>query len=404
MPQHYFESKPAAEGLGFLQKLERLIPKNIAYLAAGVSLLFAIEKASGQEKFAELQKVKLPEQNERVLDQYEEILFKEKFEFQVEPQWERFAVAVGKPLTIETVNKKMGVFYSAASFGKNKKNKNRWQAHFNLEDSVNVNEVKTILEQLKIEHNDLNYNIDSVETQQTLDAEDYKKIFANFFEIGELEKILKIVDMVRIIDSPTEERKMPAEYGIQGERAAHFKKLEGAIEFQKHYLNITKNIKWEAETMFHEFGHAFDPVSSIGKSLSLVRAKIEYQQAVAEREGKKIEIDLSPWIETMKKDQAIRKDTLDTPFDYPAKIKDDNLREAEDFAESFSNYFWRPEWLQEKAPVRFKIIDGLVKAYLENPNFDINERSSRALRYIEKRSFEEDKKIEKKVNEITRNF
>ena len=67
----------------------------------------------------------------------------------------------------------------------------------------------------------------------------------------------------------------------------------------------------------------------------------------------------------MKKDQIVKGDTLDTFFDYPKKIANAEIRESEDFAESFSNYFWHPLWLQENAPNRFKIIDALIKTYLK---------------------------------------
>ena len=44
------KNKPENKESDFFQKLERIIPKNIAYLVAGISLLLAVEEASGQEK------------------------------------------------------------------------------------------------------------------------------------------------------------------------------------------------------------------------------------------------------------------------------------------------------------------------------------------------------------------
>lgn len=382
----------------FFEKTERLIPKKMWPIVAGLSLLVAIETTEAQEKVS--LPLKSPEQNERVLDKETEKIFEEKFKFSDGPKWERFVIIEGDSETdVAGILNRLDPFYESGVSGTRGKKVHNF---YTLEDNINIADPQKILDQYKVKNKKIDFKIDSVEIRKILDTEDYKKIFAGFFEKEELNKILELFDEVNIIGSPKEGKKIPVRYGFEGEEAAHFNQRKDFIEFQRYYLNHS-NIKDQAETMFHELGHAFDPLSSELGSFSLVRSTIKLKNM--KEKANEIEIiGLPDWTDVMKKDQEVNKDKLDTFFKYPIKIANDQLRECEDFAESFSNYFWRPLWLQEKAPNRFKSIDDLVKTYLENPNFDINERCERALRYLENRYSNEERRKEEKINEIIRNF
>lgn len=389
-----FEENKEAGPFSFLKKIERFIPKKLWGLAAGTSLLFALETAEAQEKFANFGAMKAPEEKIRILSPETEKLFDQKFNFSVQPKLERFAAVKGKDAIIDSVSKKMLPFKMAALYQDVTLESKRGYIIF--KDSVNVADLQKTLDRCKTEYGKYNFKIDSLETRRTLDTEDYKKIFAGFFEDAELPKILALADTVRIIDSPEEKRKMPSVYGFSGISAAQFTKRGNAtyIELEKHYLENERNVFTETEVIFHEFGHGFDPVTFDGRSRMGPVYPFFYKTGYT----------LSLWVEIMAEDQKLRKDSVDTFFDYPKKIADSFLREDEDFAESFSSYFLKPLWLQEIGPTRFKVIDTLVKAYLENPSFNIHERYARALRYLKHRYGAEEERLEKKINAIHKSF
>ena len=233
------KNKPENKESDFFQKLERIIPKNIAYLVAGISLLLAVEEASGQEKPIFSEKIKPTNQQERILNQNEETLFNEKFNFSVQPKIKRFIIterdAEERRVIKNILNDPLdSLFNFCSSFSSKSDIKDKREIGFyTLVKGVSIDGPQKFLDQYKIEHKDINFKIDSLETRRTLDKEDYKKIFTGFFQEEELKLILDCVSVVQIIDSPEEERKIPGRYGIEGERAAHFKRGENKIELLK---------------------------------------------------------------------------------------------------------------------------------------------------------------------------
>ena len=125
---------------------------------------------------------------------------------------------------------------------------------YTLVKGVSIDGPQKFLDQYKIEHKDINFKIDSLETRRTLDKEDYKKIFTGFFQEEELKLILDCVSVVQIIDSPEEERKIPGRYGIEGERAAHFKRGENKLNFKNTILMNVIMKKKKPKQLFMSLG------------------------------------------------------------------------------------------------------------------------------------------------------
>ena len=200
------KNKPENKESDFFQKLERIIPKNIAYLVAGISLLLAVEEASGQEKPIFSEKIKPTNQQERILNQNEETLFNEKFNFSVQPKIKRFIIterdAEERRGMKNILNDPLdSLFNFCSSFSSKSDIKDKREIGFyTLVKGVSIDGPQKFLDQYKIEHKDINFKIDSLETRRTLDKEDYKKIFTGFFQEEELKLILDCVSVVQIID------------------------------------------------------------------------------------------------------------------------------------------------------------------------------------------------------------
>lgn len=388
-----YEKQPNIEKLSFLQKLEKFIPSNVIYLMAGVCLLVSIENTSAKEKSIQSEKTKPFDQKERVMSEKEKEIFDKKFDYSVLPRVEKFIIRERKEKEWKDSDPIVDSLFSYVNSMRSYETGGKTIEFYPIDNSVEITLLEKMLEKYKTSHPELNYKVDSVESKRTLDKEDYKTIFPIFFKEGELELMLDCVSAV-CIDMNQKGEEIPERYGIQGEVAGIFFPGTRRLEIKKYYLDNCTNVKGEAETMFHELGHAFDPVAAYREEknspvYSLLKDK--FVQSIF-------------WDDVMEKDQDTQKDSMDTFFSYPMKISNSKIRESEDFAESFSNYFWHPLWLQERAPTRFKVIDALMKTYLGNPKFNIFERNERAMQYLEKRNSEEELKINKKIDEIVRNF
>ncbi|OHB20911.1 MAG: hypothetical protein A2939_05610 [Parcubacteria group bacterium RIFCSPLOWO2_01_FULL_48_18] len=236
-------------------------------------------------------------------------------------------------------------------------------------------ELQDFLQKQKQKLGSVEFAIDSTEVKSSLGQEDYYKIMETAF--GEsLNKILAVIDTVKVIDSPEEERKIPEEYDIEGFRAARHIRRGGysIIEVEQTYLREEGSLWSEARLIFHELGHAFDPASPYGI----------FNDGIAKKALKKMGRAPVYWRMTMIEDMTARNDTGETIFYYPQQIKDSDIRATEDFAESFGSYFMNAKWLFESSPNRFMAIDEMVRSYLGDSDWNIFERSEKLRAYIER--------------------
>lgn len=356
-----------------LERLRGRWPRRLTYLLAGMGFVASLETKTGVPSAALIRRI----EHAIVLSMDSEKAFSRSFEIPEESScWEVFAVVETTPAAVEQLRADPN-FYDRRVMGSSD-DKKYIAVRFLQDTEVG----KAALNQYKNQGLISDFIVDSVEVRSDLEKGDYRNILGILFGEGKsFKKALALMGRVRIIDSPPEERKMPEAYGIEGEKAAYFRPRGGSynIEFQKTFVERADLLD-EAATFFHEMGHALAYVTSNGSYFP------------------------KSWPDVMKKDAFLRRDSADTFFSYPLAIKNPDLRAREDFAESVSLYFRAPGFLFDNAPGRFEIVDKIVKGYLEDPKFDIKDKSLDLMTYLFERKDKEYTKLTTRMHEDYKSF